>query len=275
MKKILKFAWCVVVLCIATSCHNSKSQNLLRIAASPAPHAELLYALNEDAKALGLCLKVLPLDDYRIPNRLLLDKQIDANYFQHEEFFQDECERYNCVEELVPLVRVHIEPMGLYSKKFSSIQELKHKDKLTIAIPVDRTNSQRALDLLESCELISFKHASSLNATKRDVCALGERKISIHEIAAPLLMSSFQDVDAAVIPGNFAITGGLSPQEDSLWLEDISTSKYANIVVVRKEDLATSKIQKLKQLLQSDRVRLFFEETYKGNILTTPSSPQS
>ncbi|WP_201456903.1 MetQ/NlpA family ABC transporter substrate-binding protein [Chlamydia sp. 17-3921] len=268
-----KFGGTVLFLSLLLgSCHNQGSQDLIRIAASPTPHAELLYFLEKEAQDLGLRLKILPVDDYRIPNRLLLDKQIEANYFQHEDFFLDECKHYRCLDDLIPLIKVHLEPMGLYSKKFATINDLKNETKLTIAIPVDRTNAQRALDLLKTCELVSFKQSSFLNATARDVCPRNGMKISIREIAAPLLMSSLPDVDAAIIPGNFAISGGLSPQKDSLFLEDITSSKYANIVVVRREDLNTIPIQKLKQLLQSDRVKDFFESRYQGNILTLTSS---
>ncbi|WP_420834800.1 MetQ/NlpA family ABC transporter substrate-binding protein [Candidatus Chlamydia sanziniae] len=251
-----------------TSCQKQESEDVIRIAASPIPHAELLYTLQGEAKTLGLKLKILPIDDYRIPNRLLLDKQIEANYFQHEAFLQDECRRYGSLGKLVPFIKVHLEPMGIYSKKFSSLQELKNKRKITITIPVDCTNAQRALQLLEECQLIISKQPIDLNTTSRDVCGKDNRNITIVEVAAPLLMGSLSDTDAAVIPGHFAIAGGFSPKVDSLCLENLDMSKYTNIVVIRDEDLNTCAMLKLKKLFQSSAVKNFFDLKYQGNIIT-------
>ncbi|WP_375793401.1 MetQ/NlpA family ABC transporter substrate-binding protein [Chlamydia sp. 12-01] len=254
------------VLVSLTGC-NKGSEEVLRIAASPTPHAELLYSLQKEAKSLGLYLKILPIDDYRVPNRLLLDKQIEANYFQHEDFLKDECLRYQCEGKLVVLAKVHLEPMGLYSNKIQSFEELKSRKQLRIAVPVDRTNEQRALDLLRDCGLIAYKEASHLDITAKDVCGCGNRKVIIIEIAAPLLASSLPDVDAAVIPGNFAIAAGFYPHKNSLCLEDMQTSKYTNIVVVRAEDVDNPQIQKLRQLFQSDSVKDFFDTKYKESFL--------
>ncbi|WP_348664054.1 MetQ/NlpA family ABC transporter substrate-binding protein [Chlamydia vaughanii] len=242
-------------------------QDTLRIAASPTPHAELLYNLEKEARSLGLKIKVLPVDDYRVPNRLLLDKQIEANYFQHQDFLNDECARYQCEGQLAVLAKVHLEPMGLYSNKVSSLQELKNKNQLRIAVPIDRTNEQRALDLLRDCGLITYKTGSHLDITAKDVCGCGDRKVSIIEVAAPLLVPSMPDVDAAVLPGNFAIAAGLYPHKNSLCLEDVHTSKYTNIVVVRTEDIDTPQMRKLHQLFCSDSVKEFFNVRYKESFI--------
>ncbi|QVE49044.1 MetQ/NlpA family ABC transporter substrate-binding protein [Chlamydia crocodili] len=265
MKKI-KLLALVALLFSLTGC-NKNSEEILRIAASPTPHAELLYSLQKEAKSLGLYLKILPVDDYRVPNRLLLDKQIEANYFQHEDFLKDECSRYHCEGKLVVLAKVHLEPMGLYSNKIQSLEELKNKKQLRIAVPVDRTNEQRALDLLRDCGLIAYNEVSHLDMTAKDVCSCGDRKVVIIEIAAPLLVSSLPDVDAAVIPGNFAIAAGFYPHKNSLFLEDVRTSKYTNVVVVRAEDVNDSRMQKLRQLFESDSVKDFFDTKYKESFL--------
>ncbi|BAE81277.1 outer membrane protein [Chlamydia felis Fe/C-56] len=265
MKKI-KILPLLVLISSLTGCSKS-SEDSLRIAATPTPHAELLYSLDNEAKSMGLKLKVLSVDDYRVPNRLLLDKQIEANYFQHEDFLKDECTRYQCEGKLIVLAKVHLEPMGLYSNKIRSLEELKNKKQLRIAVPVDKTNEQRALDLLRDCGLIAYKEASHIDATAKDVFGCGDNKVTIIEVAAPLLASSLPDVDAAVIPGNFAIATGLYPHKDSLCLEDIHTSKYTNVLVVRAEDMNDPRIQKLRQLFQSESVRDFFNAKYKGSFL--------
>ncbi|ACZ33254.1 lipoprotein, NPLA family [Chlamydia pneumoniae LPCoLN] len=266
MKK--KLSLLVGLIFVLSSCHKEDAQNKIRIVASPTPHAELLESLQEEAKDLGIKLKILPVDDYRIPNRLLLDKQVDANYFQHQAFLDDECERYDCKGELVVIAKVHLEPQAIYSKKHSSLESLKSQKKLTIAIPVDRTNAQRALHLLEECGLIVCKGPANLNMTAKDVCGKENRSINILEVSAPLLVGSLPDVDAAVIPGNFAIAANLSPKKDSLCLEDLSVSKYTNLVVIRSEDVGSPKMIKLQKLFQSPSVQHFFDTKYHGNILT-------
>ncbi|QXE27091.1 MetQ/NlpA family ABC transporter substrate-binding protein [Chlamydia buteonis] len=265
MKKIKILS--LLALAISLTGCRKNSEEVLRIAASPTPHAELLYSLEKEAKSLGLQFKILPIDDYRVPNRLLLDKQIDANYFQHEDFLKDECARYQCEGKLVVLAKVHLEPMGLYSSKIQSLEELKVKEQLRIAVPIDRTNEQRALDLLQDCNLISYKEASHLDITAKDVFGCGGKKVTIIEIAAPLLVSSLPDVDAAVIPGNFATAGGIYPYKNSLYLEDVHASKYTNVVVIRAEDMDDSRMHKLQQLLQGSSVKDFFDAKYKGIFL--------
>ncbi|WP_100934761.1 MetQ/NlpA family ABC transporter substrate-binding protein [Candidatus Chlamydia corallus] len=251
-----------------SSCYKQDSQDIIRIVASPTPHAELLNSLQTEAKDLGIKLEILPVDDYRIPNRLLLDKQVDANYFQHQAFLDDECERYDCKGKLAVIAKVHLEPQAVYSKKYSSLENLKMQKKLTIAIPVDRTNAQRALNLLEECGIIVCKEPANLNMTAKDVCGKGNRVVNILEVSAPLLVGALTDVDAAVIPGNFAIAANLSPKEDSLCLEDLSLSKYTNLVVIRSEDVGSPKMVKLEKLLNSPSVQHFFDTKYRGNILT-------
>ncbi|WP_139414386.1 MetQ/NlpA family ABC transporter substrate-binding protein [Chlamydia abortus] len=266
MKKITILSLLALAISLTGCCKNS--EGVLRIAASPTPHAELLYSLEKEAQSLGLQFKILPIDDYRIPNRLLLDKQIEANYFQHEDFLKDECARYQCEGKLAILAKVHLEPMGLYSSKTQSLEELKVKEQLRIAVPIDRTNEQRALDLLRDCNLISYKEASCLDITAKDVFGCGGKKVTIIEMAAPLLVSSLPDVDAAVIPGNFAIAGGICPYKNSLYLEDVHTSQYTNVVVIRAEDIEDSRMHKLQQLLQSSSVQDFFNTKYKGIFLS-------
>ncbi|EPJ24738.1 NLPA lipofamily protein [Chlamydia psittaci 09DC77] len=115
--------------------------------------------------------------------------------------------------------------------------------------------------------MISYKEASHLDITAKDVFGCGGKKVTILEIAAPLLVSSLPDVDAAVIPGNFAIARGIYPYKNSLYLEDVHTSKYTNVVVIRAEDMEDSRMQKLQQLLQSRSVKDFFDAKYQGIFL--------
>ncbi|SPN73423.1 Methionine-binding lipoprotein metQ precursor,DL-methionine transporter substrate-binding subunit,lipoprotein, YaeC family,NLPA lipoprotein [Chlamydia serpentis] len=264
-KKWLVFIFFALLL---SSCEKHESRDTIRIVASPTPHAELLNSLQAEAKELGIRLQILPVDDYRIPNRLLLDKQIDANYFQHQVFLEDECERYACKDKLAVIAKVHLEPQAIYSRKFSCLNSLKNQKKLTIAIPVDCTNAERALRLLEDCGIIVCKEPKNLNMTAKDVYGKENRVVNILEVSAPLLVGSLSDVDAAVIPGNFAIAANLSPRNDSLCLEDLFISKYTNLVVVRSEDLSSPKIIKLQKLFQSPSIKSFFDVKYRGDILT-------
>ncbi|EPP35093.1 NLPA lipofamily protein [Chlamydia ibidis] len=265
-KKFFSIFFSLLIL-LTQGCRDQS--NVITIVASPNPHAELLYALTREADELGLKLRIIPIDDYRVPNRMLLDKQIDANYFQHQEFLQDEISRYKCSEDVSVLLGIHLEPMGLYSSKYSSLTDLQNRDQLIIAVPIDRTNEKRALDLLVTSQLVSYTKLRGIDVTAKDVKGFEGKNVKIVEIAAPLLVSSMPDVDAVVIPGNFAISAGLSPKNNSLMLEDVEGSCYTNVVVVRKEDIDKEKIIKLKKLLSSKLVREFFEANYGGDILVS------
>lgn len=234
---------------------------VLKVGATPVPHAELLNFVKPTLAKEGVDLQIIEFSDYVKPNLALNDKEIDANFFQHEPYLDSFVK-----DRKLPLVsagKVHIEPMGVYSKKIKDLKDL--QDGAKVAIPNDPTNGGRALALLESAKLLQLKKGVGVNATAKDITA-NPKNLQIVEIEAALLPRSMDDTDISVINSNFAMEAQLNPVKDSLFTE-LKESPYANIVAVRKGDETRPEIQKLMKALQSPEVKKFIEEKYKGAVV--------
>lgn len=248
----------LLVLFLA-GCH--EKETTLKVAATPVPQAEILEQIAPDLAKRGIKLEVIVVEDYHLPNRLLAEKRVDANFFQHIPFLDEEKKAFHY--NLVVMAKVHIEPMGLYSKRIKSLNEL--KEGATVAIPSDPTNEARALHLLEQDHLITLKAGATELATPLDI-AENPRKLKFREVDAPFLARALPDVDMAAIPANFALAVGLCPEKDALSLES-GNSPYANVLVVRKGDEKREDLQILAELLRSDKIRAFLEKKYCGSLL--------
>ena len=167
---------------------------------------------------------------------------------------------------LVSIAEIHLEPMGLYSKKIKDIKEL--KDGATIAIPNDGSNESRALALLADNGLIKLKETEDLyNLTSIEE---NPHNFQFSEVEAASLPVTLSDVDAAVINGNYALGAGLNPKSDSLILESTdsaSIKQYFNDLVVKSGNENLEKIQALKKAFTSDEVKKFIEEKYQGSVI--------
>ena len=192
---------------------------------------------------------------------LWLEGELDANFFQHEPYMNTFKEENNI--DIVSIGGVHIEPMGLYSNKHDSIDDL--PDGCEIAIPNDPTNGGRALLLLEKYDLIKLDEEAGILATENDIVE-NPKNIKIVPLEAAQLPRVLDDVDGAIINGNYALEAGLVPTKDSLILED-KDSPYANIVAVRAGEENEEKFKKLMEALRSDKMRKFIEETYEGGVI--------
>ena len=233
----------------------------LKVGATAVPHAEILNDIKPLLAKEGVDLQVIEFSDYVKPNLALNDKELDANFFQHEPYLDTFVSERKL--ELISAGKVHIEPMGIYSKKIKTLNDIPNGAK--IAIPNDPSNGGRALALLESAKLLKLKDGVGVKATIGDITQ-NEKKLQIVEIEAALLPRSMDDTDLSVINSNFAMEAKLNPVKDSLFTEP-KESPYANIVAVRKGDEKRPEIQKLMKALQSPEVKKFIEEKYKGAVV--------
>ena len=235
--------------------------SVLKVGATPVPHAEILNFIKPLLEKENIILEIVDFQDYVQPNTALADKELDANFFQHQPYLDNFIKERSL--DLVSVGNVHVEPLGLYSKTIKDISELKEGS--TIAIPNDSTNAARALLLLQSNGIIKLKEGSGIEATEKDI-AENPKKIKIQPAEAAQLPRVLEDVDAAVINTNYALPANLNPTKDALIIEG-KDSPYANIVVVRKGDENRAEIQKLIEILNSDEVKKFLEEKYDGAIV--------
>ena len=240
----------------------------LVVAASPTPHADILnYVKKNLADKAGLELEVKEFTDYVLPNTATENGQVNANFFQHKPYLDDFNKKNDT--HIVPVVNVHLEPLGLYSKKVKDIKDIKAGQ--TVAVPNDTTNEGRALQLLAENGLITVKDGVGTNAKLSDIT--DKKGLEFKEIEAATVPRALDDVDAAVINGNYAIEAGLKPGQDSLALEKADGNPYANFLAVKEGNEEDPRVQKLAKLLNSDEVKKFIEDTYKGSIIPAFGDP--
>ena len=234
------------------------------VGASPAPHAEILAAAEPVLNEAGYTLKIVEYTDYVQPNLALEAGELDANYFQHGPYLEQFNEEQGT--DLVSAGTIHYEPFGIYAGKTASLEEL--ADGATVAVPNDTTNEARALLLLEAQGLLKLKEGAGLDATRNDI-EENPRNLEILEVEAAQIPLSLQDVDIAVINGNYAIDAGLKVS-DALAVEASDSEAavtYGNVVAVRNGDENSDKTKALVEALKSDTVKEFIDETYAGAVV--------
>ena len=234
------------------------------VGASPAPHAEILEAAKPLMAEKGYDLQVMVYSDYVQPNNALDAGDLDANYFQHLPYLESFNEQQGT--KLVSAAAIHYEPFGIYAGKTASLEEV--ADGAVVAVPNDVTNEARALLLLEAQGLITLKEGAGLEATKNDI-AENPKNLEIMEVEAAQIPRVLPDVDLAVINGNYAIEAGLKVS-DALAIEDaesISATTYGNVLAVREGEEETDKTKALVEVLTSEEIKTFIDETYEGAVV--------
>ena len=237
----------------------------LKVAASPTPHAEILNAAKDILAEQGITLEVVEFSDYVQPNLVTESGEVDANYFQHTPYLESFNEENGT--HLVSVGAIHYEPFGIYPGKSSDLANI--ADGATIAVPNDTTNEARALQLLAAQGLITVRDGAGLTATVNDITE-NPHNLQIEEIEAAQLPRTVQDVDFAVINGNYAMEAGFSVGKDALATEDASSEAaqtYANVLVVKEGNENNPAIQALLKALQSDEVKNYIDQTYDGAVV--------
>jgi len=234
---------------------NTNTKTKLVVGATAKPHAEILEVVKPLLAKENVDLEIKVFTDYVQLNPALADKQIDANFFQHVPYLDDYNKNNN--KNLAWTTKVHIEPMGVYSKQLKNINEIKEGAK--VGIPNDATNGGRALLVLESAGLIKLKADAGVTATDADIVE-NPKKIKIQMMDAAMLPRSLDDLAVAVINGNYALEAGLKTT-DAIYLEP-GTSPFANVLAVRAEDKDKDAIKKLGTALTSPEVKQFLEANY-------------
>ena len=237
----------------------------LKVAASPTPHAEILNVAKDILAEQGITLEVVEFSDYVQPNLVTESGEVDANYFQHTPYLESFNEENGT--HLVSVGAIHYEPFGIYPGKSNDLANI--ADGATIAVPNDTTNEARALQLLAAQGLITVCDGAGLTATVNDITE-NPHNLQIEEIEAAQLPRTVQDVDFAVINGNYAMEAGFSVGKDALATEDASSEAaqtYANVLVVKEGNENNPAIQALLKALQSDEVKNYIDQTYDGAVV--------
>ena len=265
MKKIIAIALVLVMALSLAACGGTADEKTITIAASATPHAEILAVAKDVLAADGWTLEIVEYADYVVPNTVVDDGEMDANYFQHQPYL----DTFNAENgtKLVSVAAIHYEPFGIYTGTKNAKEELAEGDK--IAVPNDGSNRARALLLLEAEGMITLKEGVGMEATVLDIVEnpLG---LEIVEMEAAQIAGVRDSVALAVINGNYALLAGLNVSKDAIASEDaasVSAQTYANILVVKEGNETTEKTEALKAALFSDEVKAFINETYSGAVV--------
>lgn len=237
---------------------------ILKVAASPTPHAEMLQACIPALKAEGITLKILEVEDYHLPNCYLKEGEVDANFFQHIPFLKEQEKALGTSFSI--LARVHLEPLGAYSSRWSCLEELPQG--ATIALPSDPSNEKRSLSLLALHGVICL---SGGGETPLDL-AQNPSSFRFLELDPPLLARALKEVDLALIPAHFALQAGLRPTQEALLLEEVKDSPYVNVLVCRKGEESRPELTALARALTAPSLAQEFEERTHGEITFSSSN---
>lgn len=220
--------------------------------------------VKEQAAKENIDIELVFFDSYPLPNAALNSGEIDLNAFQHHAYLNKEVEELGY--KITPIAETSLAPMGLYSKKIKSLDELKDNDK--IVIPDDVTNGGRALKLLEAQGLIEVDPSAGLTPSIKDIVN-NKRNFEIVELAATNIPASLEEAPLAVINSGVATDAGFIPSKDAIVLEEAKTgdNPYINVIVARTEEKDNPIYKKIVQLYQTDEVKKIVEEDSKGSSI--------
>lgn len=240
---------------------------VLRVGVSPVPHGDILTFIDENlAEEAGLDLEIVEISDYNTPNTLLVEGELDANYFQHRTYLQ-EWAANGPDADFTYITDVHIERLGLYSESVESVADL--PEGAEIAVPNDPANLNRALGILQTEGLIEVDPEAGELATENDITD-NPGDITVTPLEAAQLPRAIADVDAAIVNGNYAIEANLPQESNVLAWEpegDDYVQAYANGLVALEENAEDERVRLLADLLHDERVLEFVKESWQGVVL--------
>jgi D-methionine transport system substrate-binding protein len=267
-RNILKAISTVAVMAacaLGAAAHVEAQENKpIKVGTIGGPDAQIWSVVQKVAKREGLEVKVVEFNDYVQPNAALDAGDLDANSFQHQPYLDSQIRQRGY--RIVSAGLTYISPLGVYSKKLKSLKDLPQGAR--VAVPNDPSNENRALLLLQTQGVLKLKPgagATGDNATPLDVTD-NPKKVKLVELDAAQLPRSLADVDAAAINTNYALAAGLQPTKDAIALEDVH-SPYANLIAVRAQDKDKPWVRKLVAAYQSDDVRQFIKNQFKGSMV--------
>ena len=274
-KKLIALAATAALTLSLAACSNGNSSStaensssdatstVIRVGASPSPHAEILEFAKDQLAEKGYTLEIVEFTDYVMPNVALTGGDLDANFFQHTPYLTNYNESNGT--DLVSACKVHFEPMGLYSETLTDVAAVSEGSK--VGVPNDPTNEARALNLLEAQGLIKLREGAGLNATPLDI-EENPLKLEFVELEAAQLPRNLSEFAIAAINGNYAIEAGILDKgivnESS---DSASAQEYANILAVRNGELESEKTKALVEVLGSDATREYINTQYQDQFI--------
>lgn len=276
MKKWLGILFAALLVFGLAACGSSDEKSkgdgketTLVVGASNTPHAVILEQAKPILKKKGINLKIEKFTDYVLPNKALDGKDLDANYFQHIPYLEKQIKEFGY--DFVNAGGIHIEPMGIYSKKYKSLDDLPDGAKILMSNSV--ADHGRILTLFEEKGLIKLKDGVNKDeATIKDIVENPKKLKFDYEYDPAFLTTAYNngEGDAVVINSNFAIDVGMNPKKDSIAIEG-DDSPYVNVIAVRKDDENKKSIKTLVEVLHSKEIQDFIKKEWKGSVVPVSS----
>ena len=264
MRKLLAGALLTISALTLAACGDDDSDKLV-VGASNVPHAEILEQVKPILEEQGIDLQIETYQDYVLPNKDLDSGDLDANYFQHEPYLESQMKDFGY--DFVNAGGIHIEPIGLYSKKYDSIEDL--PDGATILMSNSVADHGRVLAMLEAEGLITL--AEGVDKTTAEISDIVDNPKNLqfdpnYEAALMVQLYENNEGDALLINSNYAIDAGLNPLEDAIAIED-TDSPYVNLVAVKAGDEDDKRIKALVKALQSKEIQEFMLDEWDGSVV--------
>lgn len=239
----------------------SASAEAIKVGVTPGPHAQILEKVKEIAAKDGLDIEILEFSDYVVPNQALNDGELNANSFQHKPYLDNQvADRGFAITDVAYTVNF---PLGIYSKKFKSFDEL--PEGATVGIPNDPTNGGRALLVIADHGYIKLNAEKGLRVTVADITE-NPKKLNFIELDAAQLPRSLDDTAASAVNSNYALEAGLNPSTDPILAEG-AKAPYINLIAVRTVDKDAAWVKQFVDAYHTDEVRQFVVDTFKGAVV--------
>lgn len=266
MKKIIGFILIVLSVFIVSGCQKN-DEFVIKVGASPLPHSLILEQAKPLLKEKGYTLKIIEFSDYILPNLALSNQEIIANFFQHEPYLDNYNNTYKT--SIKKAAAIHIEPIGIYSKVYNSLTEVKDGDKVLMSNSI--SDQGRLLNLLVEAGLITLKEGIKPFEATIDDIDKNFKNLDIDASVAPEILGlayKNNEAELILINTNFALNIGLSPATDALILELANqTNPYANIIAVLEKNLTDKRVIALVDVLKSLEIQTWIETHFDGNVV--------
>lgn len=265
MKKLISIVIILAIMILA-ACGNSKASEKVVKVGLPSSELKIWEFVKKEAEKQGIDIKLEVLSSSVDPNQVLEDGDIDLNAFQHLAYLDLFNQKND--SDIQAIGTTIICPLGMYSKKYSTLTDL--KDGAKIAVPNDPSNWGRALMLLQKNGLLTLKDSFDGNGGK-DSIATNPKNLEILPADAATIPRVLDDVDFGIINNGYAYEAGYL-LKDAIIAEDKTAKPYINIIAANKKDVKNKTYQKIVEIYQSDAVAKHIEDVYQGNYLPVKSS---
>nr|WP_246045781.1 MetQ/NlpA family ABC transporter substrate-binding protein [Ureibacillus terrenus] len=255
----------LLVACNSNSSEKSKADSTsseskeIKIGTTAGPYSDMVKkAIKPGLEKKGYKVEIVEFSDYIQPNKALNAGSIQANLFQHTIYLEN-FEKENNMD-LTALITVPTAPMGIYSNKYKSLDEV--EDGATITIPNDPTNAARAFNTLQDEGLIKIDpNADPLKVSEKDIIE-NPKNLKFQPLEAGQLPRSLDSADLAAVPGNYALAANMNLL-DALALENM-LDQYRNVVAVKADDEDSQLAKDLIEVVQSEEFEKVIDAEFEG-----------